>query len=219
MVVSRPRSIACCCSVIRSCSLAFASRSQYTGIQTAMITIRRMPHAWSRSRFGFSRSGSEGPGFMPGGMSGPPRRRWNRGSPTRTVNTMSATVSTAATTISTVCQVVRASIIGAPPAGSYAERALGGLVDRVGPPRRAGDDLRGVHLDRVAVHGDREPHQPVGGRAQLPLARVVVLRAVAGAFEPLALVAERDAAPEVRALLVQRHEVVRGDAHVRAARI
>src|SRR5262245_31288049 len=210
----------CCCSVIRSCSFALASRSQYTGIHTAMITIRRIPQACSRSRFGFSRPGSDGPGFIPGGMSGPPRRRWNRGSPTRMVKTIRATVRIAATTIRIVCHVSMASITRyAPPVGSYAERALGRLVDRSRPARRAGDDLGGVHLHGAALDGHGEPHEAVRRRAELPFASVVVLRAVARAFEPLALVAERDAAPEVGALLIQGHQAVGRDSDVGTAGI
>ena len=56
-------------------------------------------------------------------------------------------------------------------------------------------------VEREAVHATR-------GRAALLLTDAVVLRAVARALEPLAAVALRHAAAEVRALLVQRDEAV-----------
>src|SRR6266511_1452649 len=59
----------------------------------------------------------------------------------------------------------------------------------------------------------REPEHPRGGRAQLILARVVVLGAVAGTLEPLALLTERHPASQVSALLVDGHEAPREARH------
>ena len=64
----------------------------------------------------------------------------------------------------------------------------------------------------VSLTVDLEPVHPLRGGAELVLARGVVLRAVARALEPLRLLAERHAAAEVHASLVQRHDPVRGDA-------
>src|SRR5438876_9992768 len=69
---------------------------------------------------------------------------------------------------------------------SYAERSFRGLVGGVRPPGRAGDDRGGVHADGVARHRQLEAVQAGRGRAQLVLAGLVVLRAVARAFERLA---------------------------------
>ena len=64
----------------------------------------------------------------------------------------------------------------------------------------------------VSVTVDLEPVHPVRRGAELVLAGGVVLRAVARAFEPLRLLAERDPAPQVHAPLVQRHDPLGRDA-------
>src|SRR5262249_42896517 len=93
------------------------------------------------------------------------------------------------------------------------ERPLGRFVDRVRPTGGTGGRRPGVDLDHAALDAHRGALQAVGGGPQLMLAGVVVLRAVARALEPLALLAERDPAAQVRALLVQRHEPLAGPGH------
>src|SRR5438552_12507144 len=73
---------------------------------------------------------------------------------------------------------------------AHAERALGRLVDRVRAARRPRDDGRRVDLDRGAADLDLEAHEAGRRRPELVLARVVVLRSVTWAFEPLGLLAE-----------------------------
>ena len=70
-------------------------------------------------------------------------------------------------------------------------------------------DLGGVDqtLPSVDVIGNRS--MPARRRAQLVLAGLVVLRAVARALEPLRGAAERHAAAQVHAALVQRHDALR----------
>src|SRR5690242_19157492 len=58
---------------------------------------------------------------------------------------------------------------------AHAERPLRGLVDRVRPARRPRDDVRRVDLDGAPAHLLLEPHEAGRRRAQLVLARVVVL--------------------------------------------
>src|SRR5690606_15565183 len=86
---------------------------------------------------------------------------------------------------------------------SDAVRAFGLLACRVGPDRDSLPDDPGVD-DHVTGRGDlgREVVHPTWRRTALLLADPVVLRTVATAFEPLARGALRDAAPEMRALLV-----------------
>src|SRR2546421_12563437 len=104
------------------------------------------------------------------------------------------------------CPEVSASIGSRP----HAERSLRRLVDRVRASGRAGVQGGGVDQDVLgAVDGDREALQAGRRGSELILAGLVVLRAVAGALEPLRLLAVRHAAPEVHAPLVQRHQ---GDA-------
>src|SRR6266545_2937422 len=75
----------------------------------------------------------------------------------------------------------------------HAERACQGLVDRIGPPGWAQDDLGGVHRHVAGrAHVDLEPVHAAGGGTELVLAGGVVLRAVAGTLEPLRLLAEGD---------------------------
>ena len=58
---------------------------------------------------------------------------------------------------------------------------------------------------------DQEPVHAAGRRALDVLPQDVVLASVAGALEPVRAGAERDLAPEVRALLVQRDDLTGGD--------
>src|SRR6266511_4980479 len=82
-------------------------------------------------------------------------------------------------------------------------------MDRVRTPGGPGRDGSRVDHHLVPLDLHREPEHPSGCRAQLVLARVVVLGAVAGALEPLALLAERHPAAQVGALLVDGHEAPR----------
>src|SRR2546427_6473181 len=96
----------------------------------------------------------------------------------------------------------------ASPGRSHAEGTLGRLVDGVGAPRGPEHLGRRVHLDRGPLDLHGEPVHALGSRAELVLPGPVVLRPVAGAFEPLALLAERHPAPEVGALLIQGHQAL-----------
>src|SRR5436190_5602931 len=104
-------------------------------------------------------------------------------------------------------EMARGSVI----ASCHAEGTLGSLVDGVRPAGRAGDHGRRVDAHRGPRCRHLEPHEPGGSGPQLVLARVVVLRTVAGTFEPLALDAEGNPAAEVGALLVDGHEAPPGD--------
>src|SRR5262245_46029325 len=84
-----------------------------------------------------------------------------------------------------------------------ARRALGALTGRVRADRRAGDDDPGVDGQLGAGHRDDEPVEAARGGTTTLLADPVVLRAVAGALEPLRGLAPRDLATEVHALLVE----------------
>ena len=76
------------------------------------------------------------------------------------------------------------------------------LVPMAGPRREGPVSM--MRLPRG--HGDGAAVEAAGRRAALLLADPVVLRAVAGALEPLRGLAERHPAAEVDALLVERHE-------------
>src|SRR5207302_2310461 len=90
--------------------------------------------------------------------------------------------------------------------GCDAERTFGVLPGRVRPARRPRLDIAGVDRERAARQRQRHAVEPARCRAELVLTGAVVLRAVAGALEPLRRLAERDAAAEVDASLVQRHQ-------------
>src|SRR5207248_4533033 len=89
---------------------------------------------------------------------------------------------------------------------SDAVRALCLLTGGVGADRRALEDEPGV--DRHLATGDfgREPVEAPGGRPALLLADPAVLRAVAGALEPLRRLAPRHPTAEMDALLVEHHD-------------
>src|SRR5689334_19212767 len=89
---------------------------------------------------------------------------------------------------------------------SDAVRAFGLLAGGVRADGRALDDASGVDRHRVAIDFDGEPVETPGGGATLLLADPVVLRAVAGALEPLRGLAPRNPAAEVDALLEERHQ-------------
>src|SRR5712691_3795288 len=227
IVVRRPRSTDCWMNVTVSALLVSFSRRNTVGSQMAMMTTSSRPHAISFSRTGFSRSGSEGPGRMPGGMS-ISGGRWGRRRPARSAPAASTTARPAATPyrMARPAEMAASTVIpdspGRPsPPGrpSHAERALGRLVDGVRSARRAGGRASGVHFDLAPLHLDGEALQAVGSRPELPLAGVVVLGPVAGAFEPLALLAERHPASQVGALLIEGHEPVRRQPLVQAARL
>src|SRR6476661_1237699 len=102
-----------------------------------------------------------------------------------------------------------ASISGRRSGGwSHAQRAFRLLPGGVGADRGAVVDRAGVDLHLTAVDGEVEAVESARRRAGLLLADAVVLRAVAGAFEPLRRLAERDTATEVYAPLVQRDHPV-----------
>src|ERR1700712_5370015 len=82
---------------------------------------------------------------------------------------------------------------------------LGLLAGGVGADRRALDDHAGVDGGRAVADLAGEAVQATRRRATLLLARLVVLRAVTAALEPLRREAGRHAAAEVHALLVERH--------------
>src|SRR5437588_4899144 len=88
-------------------------------------------------------------------------------------------------------------------------------MDGVGAPGRPEDDGRGVDLDCVAFHLDREPIHALRRRTQLVLPGAVVLRAVARALEPLALLAEGDPTSEMGALLIERHQALLNQTRIR----
>src|SRR6058998_787237 len=138
---------------------------------------------------GPSRSGSDGPGRMAGGMSGPSRRvrriADRLAPPTRSTARPDATPIRMALPVESAAS----NVIDRIPS-RHAERALGGLVDGVRPAGRPVDDRGGVDGHRRAAHGHLEPGEPLRDGTQLVLASVVVLRTVARAFEPLALLAE-----------------------------
>ena len=89
---------------------------------------------------------------------------------------------------------------------SDAVRAFGLLAGRVGPDRRTLDDVARVDGERVALDGRREAvHAARRGTAAL-LTGLVVLRAVAGALEPLRRETGRDSTAEVGARrAVEKH--------------
>src|SRR5687768_342584 len=156
---------------------------------------------------------------MPGGMSGPATRRGRRMADTAAPTTrITATPEARPMRRAPRAERPTSGISGATPASSgrpaHAERPLGSLVDGVGSPRRSADDRGGVHRHGRALHGDPEPVQAGGGGPQRPFAGAVVLRAVAGALEPLALLAEGHPAAQVGALLVDGHEPLGGDPRV-----
>src|SRR2546425_759040 len=140
---------------------------------------------------------------MAGGMSGPRgprgRRRPVAMAPTRT--TRAIPTATPRRTAFPVESAARRFIAGshpsrvASPGRSHAEGTLGRLVDGVGAPRGPEYLGRRVHLDRGPVDLHGEPVHALGSGAELVLPGPVVLRPVAGAFEPLALLAERHPAP------------------------
>src|SRR5262249_4303194 len=127
-------------------------------------------------------------------MSGPRAPPSGRRAPAASAQNRMTTPAPAATPTRIPWAVDRAITARAP---SYAERSLGRLVDRVGAPRGPQDHARGVALPRLPLHLHGEAVHPLRRGAQPVLARLVVLRSVARALEPLALLAERDAAPEV----------------------
>src|SRR6266545_5122550 len=193
--------------------LAVGSRSHTTGTQMAMNRTSRAPHAYSFSRIGRSRSGSDGPGLMAFGMSSSAVRRGRRRAPDIAATAMRARTTPEATPIrialpvESAASTVTGPISWWPASGtSHAEGSFGSLADGVGPPRRPGRGVAGVHGHLPASDLDHEPLQAVRCRPELVLSRVVVLGAVARTLEPLALFAERNPAPEVRALLVQGHQ-------------
>src|SRR5438105_4095979 len=87
-------------------------------------------------------------------------------------------------------------------------RAFGFLTGGVRPDRGADKDRLGVDGDNTAVGGHRKPVETSRSGAALLLADPVVLRAVAGALEPLRARAPRHPASEVNALLVQGDEAL-----------
>src|SRR3954468_2647606 len=88
----------------------------------------------------------------------------------------------------------------------HAVRTLGLLAGGVGPDRRTDDLNARVHGDDPLGDFDGEAVEPARCRATLLLSDAVVLRAVAAALEPLRARAERHAAAEVDALLVERDD-------------
>src|SRR5207237_6262167 len=154
--------------------------------------------------------------------------RWGRRRPARSAPAASTTARPAATPyrMARPAEMAASTVIPDSPGRpsppwrpSHAERALGRLVDGVRSARRAGGRASRVHFDLAPLHLDGEALEAVGSRPELPLAGVVVLGSVAGAFEPLALLAEGDPASQVGALLIQRHEPVRRQSLVRAPRL
>src|SRR2546426_1854673 len=185
-----------------------------------MATTKTVPQNKSFTRMDVSRSGSEGPGFMPGGMSRSARRRGRRSEAWAPITAITRTTPEAipiriALPVESAASRVTGDIPPAPAFGLIAschtEGTLGRLVDGVGAPGRAGRRGARVHLDLAALDRDGEALESVGGRPQLVLAGIVVLGPVAGALEPLDRRAEGDPAPQVGALLVQGHQLAAGD--------
>src|SRR5438093_489072 len=186
-VVRWPRSTDWASINLVSSLLVFGSEKNTRPTPSAIPTTRIVPHRYSFSRRGFSRSGSDGPGFIPGGMSSSAPRRGRRivaippitamasARPEATPMRMAFPVDSAASIIICSC---------------HAEGPLGGLVDGVGAARRTGGGGPRVDLDLVRRDRHGETLQAVGRRAQLILAGVVVLGPVAWALEPLTLLAE-----------------------------
>src|SRR5262249_47030395 len=98
--------------------------------------------------------------------------------------------------------------VGGGSGSSDAGRAFGALPRRVGTDRRPRDDDARVDRQAAARRADDEPVETTRGRTTALLADPVVLRAVAGALEPLRREAPRHLAAEVHALLVQRHDAL-----------
>src|SRR5918994_7392285 len=205
----RPRSIACSVSASSWLRFASGSKSHVAGTQTTRNTTSRTPQPWSFCSSGVSRSGSDGPGRMVRGISIPSRGRRDRASSTAPA-TARKTAPPKAITIPWAC--VSASVASTPCNSyrSYAERPGLRPAKRVGAARRTDDDLRGVDED-VACRGhlDAEPIEPARRRTEPVLARGVVLRAVAGALEPLGLTTEGNTTAKVHTPLVQRHDPLR----------
>src|SRR2546421_3769361 len=170
------------------------------------------PQAIARSHRERSSSWSVGPGRIAGGMSGVPGRRGRRNIAYAAPRTKAAPISRAMAMVAPRAPEIAASVpavIASPHltrGPSHAEGSFGRLVGRVRSPGRARDDAGGVHAHRVARHGELEAVQAGGGRPQLVLAGLVVLRAVARALEPLAGLTEGHPATQVDALLVESHQ-------------
>src|SRR3954464_7603295 len=84
-----------------------------------------------------------------------------------------------------------------------ARRPLGALTGGVRADRRTDDHDAGVDVQLVAGDGHDEAVETAGCGTAALLADPAVLRAVAGALEPLRRLAPRDLAAQVHALLVQ----------------
>src|SRR5918996_2522193 len=205
----RPRSIACSVSASSWLRFASGSKSHVAGTHTTRNTTSRTPQPWSFCSSGVSRSGSDGPGRIVRGISTPSRGRRARASSTAPA-TARKTAPPRAITIPWAC--VSASVASAPCNSyrSYAERPGLRPAKRVGAAGRTDDDLRGVDQDvSCRGHLDAEPIEPARCGTELVLARGVVLRAVAGALEPLGLTTEGDTTAKVHTPLVQRHDPLR----------
>src|SRR5439155_9988664 len=183
-----------------------------------MKNIRIVACCIQRSRIRVSRSASAGPGRNPAGTS--PLRV--RGPPTAVTTRKPKNARMATLTMIAVVTRLSAAASGINAFSPYrapssmlrrdrrgAERTFLFLTGCVRAARRAGDHERRVDRHRVSVDGDHEAVEPARRGSQLVFAGLVVLRAVARAFEPLRLHAERDLAAEVHAALVERHEPAR----------
>src|SRR5919106_222669 len=213
-----PRSTDRAASSRSSSAFCPGSPSQITASHGAIRSMNATPRAMVRSMCWRSRTSSAGPGRIPGGMSGP-RAAARR----RMANMMRPPMNARATATPTISARVAAvdsarGVTSLAP-DRHAERSLRLLLDRVGATRRTVDPRARVHADQAVLHDDPEPVHPARRRTVPVLPGAVVLRAMAGALEPLALDAEGHPAPEVDALLVQRHEAVADQALVDGARL
>src|SRR5947207_1872836 len=82
------------------------------------------------------------------------------------------------------------------------------LAGGVRPDGGTLDDLLRVDAEDAAVDLDAEPVEAARRGAALLLSHPVVLRSMARTLEPLRAWAPGHAAPQVHALLVQRHDAV-----------
>src|SRR5919106_1158555 len=213
-----PRSTDRAASSRSSSAFCPGSPSQITASHGAIRSMNATPRAMVRSMCWRSRTSSAGPGRIPGGMSGP-RAAARR----RMANMMRPPMNARATATPTISARVAAvdsarGVTSLAP-DRHAERSLRLLLDRVGATRRTVDPRARVHADQAVLHDDPEPVHPARRRTVPVLPGAVVLRAMAGALEPLALDAEGHPAPEVDALLVQRHEAVADQALVDGVRL
>src|SRR5438067_652624 len=94
----------------------------------------------------------------------------------------------------------------APAPRCEAEGTLGILSRAVRTAWRPDDEVTRIYRKEAAGRRQREPVQSARRRPGLVLTGTVVLRAVARTLEPLRRLAERNAATEVHAPLVQRHQ-------------